>query len=52
MQEPYRVIIKSLRAQLNATLTYLEGSLKGERTLCPHDLLEYNEQLWEPLHAC
>lgn len=52
VQEPYRVIMKSLRAQLNATLTYLEGSLKGERTLRPHDLLEHNEQLWEPLHAC
>lgn len=31
VQEPYRVIMKSLRR---------------------HDLLEHNEQLWEPLNAC
>ena len=52
VQEPYRVIMKSLRARLNGTLAYLEALLKGKQRLPPKDLLERNEQLWEPLYAC
>ncbi|KAA8997279.1 phosphoenolpyruvate carboxylase [Affinibrenneria salicis] len=51
-QEPYRVIMKRLRAQLNNTLSYLTSRLKGEQLPVPHDLLTSNEQLWEPLHTC
>lgn len=52
VQEPYREIMKQLRSQLMSSRAYLEGRLKGERVLKPHDLLVNNEQLWEPLYAC
>ncbi|QTF06674.1 phosphoenolpyruvate carboxylase [Brenneria izadpanahii] len=52
VQEPYRAIMKSLRAQLNSTLAYLDARLKGGELLAPKDLLVSNEQLWEPLFAC
>ncbi|WP_028128090.1 phosphoenolpyruvate carboxylase [Serratia marcescens] len=52
VQEPYREIMKQLRSQLMSSQAYLEGRLKGERVLKPHDLLVNNEQLWEPLYAC
>ena len=51
VQEPYREIMKQLRSRLMSS-AYLEGRLKGERVLKPHDLLVNNEQLWEPLYAC
>ncbi|WP_411704556.1 phosphoenolpyruvate carboxylase [Edaphovirga cremea] len=50
--EPYREIMKGIRSQLVQTQAYLEGRLKGERLLRPHDLLVNNDQLWEPLYAC
>jgi phosphoenolpyruvate carboxylase len=50
--EPYREIMKGIRSQLAQTQAYLEGRLKGERLLRPHDLLVNNDQLWEPLYAC
>ena len=46
VQEPYREIMKQLRSQLMSSRAYLEGRLKGERVLKPHDLLVNNEQLW------
>ncbi|MDX5629694.1 MULTISPECIES: phosphoenolpyruvate carboxylase [unclassified Brenneria] len=52
VQEPYRAIMKSLRAQLNSTLAYLDARLKGGELLPPKDLLVSNEQLWDPLFAC
>ncbi|MEC5320908.1 phosphoenolpyruvate carboxylase [Brenneria populi subsp. brevivirga] len=52
VQEPYRAIMKSLRAQLNSTLDYLDARLKGAERLPPKDLLVRNEQLWDPLFAC
>ncbi|ATA26165.1 phosphoenolpyruvate carboxylase [Brenneria goodwinii] len=52
VQEPYRAIMKSLRAQLNSTLAYLDARLKGGELLPPKDLLTRNEQLWDPLFAC
>ncbi len=45
VQEPYREIMKQLRSQLMSSCAYLEGRLKGERVLKPHDLLVNNEQL-------
>ncbi|WP_127959025.1 phosphoenolpyruvate carboxylase [Serratia microhaemolytica] len=52
IQEPYREIMKRLRSQLMNSQAYLAGRLKGERVLRPSDLLECNEQLWQPLYAC
>ena len=37
--------MKQLRSQLMSSRAYLEGRLKGERVLKPHDLLVNNEQL-------
>ncbi|WP_275553217.1 phosphoenolpyruvate carboxylase [Mixta sp. Marseille-Q2659] len=50
--EPYRVILKRLRAQLMTTQTYLERRLKGDRLPRPEGLLISNDQLWDPLYAC
>lgn len=50
--EPYREIMKNLRAQLLATQAYLERRLKGERPARPDNLLISNDQLWDPLYAC
>lgn len=50
--EPYREIMKKLRAQLVSTHAYLTACVNGERATRPDDLLVYNEQLWEPLFAC
>ncbi|GKX55683.1 phosphoenolpyruvate carboxylase [Leminorella grimontii] len=50
--EPYREIMKKLRAQLISTHAYLTARVNGERATRPDDLLVYNEQLWEPLFAC
>jgi phosphoenolpyruvate carboxylase len=52
VQEPYRVIMKRLRTQLTNTQNWLTAKLKGELVLPPDDLLEHNDQLWEPLYAC
>ncbi|CAK9887004.1 MAG: Phosphoenolpyruvate carboxylase [Candidatus Erwinia impunctatus] len=51
-KEPYREIMKKLRAQLTSTQAYLERRLKGENLPKPADLLTNNEQLWQPLYAC
>ncbi|WP_410012693.1 phosphoenolpyruvate carboxylase [Sodalis sp. C49] len=52
IQEPYRVIMKRLRAQLIGTQNWLSAKLRGELVLPPEDLLEHNDQLWAPLFAC
>lgn len=52
IQEPYRVIMKRLRAQLTSTQNWLSAKLRGELILPPADLLEHNDQLWDPLYAC
>jgi len=51
-QEPYRYLLKGLRAQLLATQAWLEARLKGQKLPKPQGLLTQNEQLWEPLYAC
>lgn len=50
--EPYREIMKKLRAQLNNTIAYLNLRLEGKQALPPEDLLIDNQQLWQPLFAC
>ncbi|WP_413736584.1 phosphoenolpyruvate carboxylase [Sodalis sp. RH21] len=52
VQEPYRVVMKRLRAQLNGTQNWLSAKLRGELVLPPEDLLEHNDQLWAPLYTC
>ncbi|WP_074012461.1 phosphoenolpyruvate carboxylase [Candidatus Sodalis sp. SoCistrobi] len=51
-QEPYRRLMKRLRAQLLSTQDWLAAQLRGEHRSAPTDLLETNDQLWEPLYAC
>ncbi|QWA11015.1 phosphoenolpyruvate carboxylase [Sodalis ligni] len=50
--EPYRVVMKRLRGQLVATQNWLTAQVKGEHLLPPDDLLESNDQLWQPLYTC
>ncbi|WP_413726041.1 phosphoenolpyruvate carboxylase [Sodalis sp. RH16] len=50
--EPYRVVMKRLRGQLVATQNWLTAQVKGEHQLPPDDLLESNDQLWQPLYTC
>jgi phosphoenolpyruvate carboxylase len=50
--EPYREVMKKLRAQLNNTIAYLNLRLEGKQALAPDDLLVDNEQLWQPLFTC
>ncbi|MFP1770046.1 phosphoenolpyruvate carboxylase [Lonsdalea quercina] len=52
VQEPYRELMKKMRAQLVATLNYLDTQLEGKSAPEPQDLLVCNEQLWDPLYAC
>lgn len=52
VQEPYRELMKRLRAKLRKTAQYLDECIEGK---CPdrtEDILIYNHQLWEPLHEC
>ncbi len=50
--EPYRQIMKNLRARLTSTRAYLAARLKDVDAQRPHDLLVNNEQLLHPLHTC
>lgn len=52
IQEPYREIMKCLRGRLTSTRDYLNARLNGKTLAPPDDLIEYDEQLWEPLYAC
>ena len=60
-QEPYRAVLRDLRTLLNTTLKHLKARLDQQS---PEDasvlethvletrILENQEQLWQPLHAC
>jgi len=50
--EPYRAVMKRLREQLIATRNWLTAQVKGEHQLPPDNLLESNDQLWQPLYTC
>lgn len=50
--EPYRIIMKKLRARLVSTHSYLIALLNEEDILPPADILLKNEQLWQPLYLC
>lgn len=49
--EPYRAVLKVLRAELQETHDYLTAKLKGQYTEA-RDLIVSNEQLREPLELC
>lgn len=51
-QEPYRLLMKRLRSQLLSTQDWLAAQLRGEHRVAPPDLLQTNEQLWDPLFTC
>ncbi|KAE9539011.1 phosphoenolpyruvate carboxylase [Ursidibacter maritimus] len=51
--EPYRVLMKALRAKLTKTVTYYGELLEGKTlTVDPSEILTQDEQLWEPLYDC
>jgi len=50
-REPYRAVLKPLRAMLRRTLVELERRLDGE-VARSDGILEDVEQLWQPLLAC
>lgn len=49
-REPYRAVLKGLRQKLRATLDYTDDLLKGRSS--PHQPIQNNEELWQPLYAC
>lgn len=49
--EPYRAILKDLRALLLETLSVLDAKIHGEK-LAKKAPLQDASQLWEPLYAC
>lgn len=52
VQEPYRELMKRLRAKLRKTLGYLDQSIEGKKIPLTDDIIFHNEQLWEPLSKC
>lgn len=51
--EPYRVVIKELRAKLVKTVTYYAELLEEKPlTIRKDEILTDDEQLWEPLYDC
>ncbi|OAJ93722.1 phosphoenolpyruvate carboxylase [Vibrio bivalvicida] len=49
--EPYRAVLKELRALLNETKEILDAKINGQK-LAVKAPLQRVEQLWEPLYAC
>lgn len=52
VQEPYRELMKRLRAQLRQTLIFLDEKSEGKQVILTDDIVYNNEQLWEPLWQC
>ncbi|MBI0029242.1 phosphoenolpyruvate carboxylase [Gilliamella sp. B14448G11] len=50
--EPYRAVMKQLRARLVKTHSFIVSLLNNEQVLPPADILIKNEQLWMPLYTC
>lgn len=49
--EPYREILRTLRATLTNTLNYLAGKTR-KNAINTDDIFVHADQLWQPLHAC
>ncbi|QIQ20373.1 phosphoenolpyruvate carboxylase [Zophobihabitans entericus] len=52
VSEPYRAVMKQLRARLVTTHDYLIALINGESVVQPKDILIHNDQLWSPLYTC
>ncbi|MDR0824148.1 MAG: phosphoenolpyruvate carboxylase, partial [Prevotella sp.] len=52
VQEPYRELMKRVRARLRNTIAYLDVRIAGKNPERTDDILIHNEQIWEPLHEC
>ncbi|WGE64196.1 phosphoenolpyruvate carboxylase [Actinobacillus equuli subsp. haemolyticus] len=51
--EPYRVVVKGLRAKLQKTLTYFGELIEGKvTTIEPSEIITCDNDLWEPLYDC
>ncbi|MBR0574021.1 MULTISPECIES: phosphoenolpyruvate carboxylase [Pasteurellaceae] len=51
--EPYRVVVKELRAKLINTVAYYTEVLDGkDLTVHKDEIISSDEQLWEPLYDC
>ncbi len=51
--EPYRVVVKNLRAKLVKTVAYYGEILENKpSTINTNDILTDDQQLWEPLYDC
>ncbi|WP_392565855.1 phosphoenolpyruvate carboxylase [Utexia brackfieldae] len=50
--EPYRTLLKSLRARLVKTHDYLIALINEEKVIKPKEVLLNNEALWTPLYIC
>nr|MDH2997908.1 phosphoenolpyruvate carboxylase [Pasteurellaceae bacterium LFhippo2] len=51
--EPYRVVIKDIRAKLAKTVTYYSELIEEKQlTISESEILTNDEQLWEPLYDC
>lgn len=50
VQEPYRFLMKQLRADLRKTLSFLDYRIEGKDAEKSDDIITSNSQLWEPLY--
>jgi len=51
-REPYRAVLRHLRARLADTLSYLKACLDGEKVDRPDTCVCHEEDLWQPIYAC
>lgn len=49
VQEPYRELMKKVRARMRKTIAYLDDINAGKRVAFTDDIIYDNNQLWEPL---
>ena len=51
--EPYRVVVKDLRAKLQKTLTYFGELIEGKpQSVLKEEVILDDNELWEPLYDC
>ena len=51
--EPYRVVVKGLRAKLQKTITYFGELIEGKPlSILKEDVMLDDNELWEPLYDC
>jgi phosphoenolpyruvate carboxylase len=52
VQEPYRELMKRLRARLRKTITYYDDIAAGKHVSLSGEIIYSSDQLWEPLYLC